>query len=78
MVAPANAIWNAKRRALLPGATMTWSAFYFDLQLSRVKVCDGLAEFGDSCTGQVAMAGGVFNQRTDDFGMGRKAGLAKS
>ena len=60
-----------------------WSDNYLvcadiDLQLARVKVCDGLTEFGNAGAGQIALAGGVLNQRADDFRMGRKAGLAKS
>jgi hypothetical protein len=43
-----------------------------------VKICDGLAKFWNAGAGEIALARGVLNQRVDDFGVGRKAGLAKS
>lgn len=47
-------------------------------ELPGVKVCDRLSEFRDPRAGQVALARGVFDQRADDFRMGRKTGLAES
>jgi hypothetical protein len=43
-----------------------------------MKVCDGLTEFGNPDAGQIALARGVLNERANDFGVGRKTGLAKS